>query len=51
MVDWRYSVDTTDPAYYKWKQWVFLQLYKAGLAYKKEGCGQLVSRGQDGARQ
>jgi leucyl-tRNA synthetase len=36
MVDWRYSVDTTDPAYYKWTQWVFLQLYKAGLAYKKK---------------
>ncbi len=37
MVDWRYSVDTTDPAYYKWTQWVFLQLYKQGLAYKKKG--------------
>jgi leucyl-tRNA synthetase len=37
MVDWRYSVDTTDPSYYKWTQWVFLQLYKRGLAYKKKG--------------
>ncbi|HJU76244.1 MAG TPA: leucine--tRNA ligase [Gemmatimonadaceae bacterium] len=36
MVDWRYSVDTTDPAYYKWTQWVFLQLYKRGLAYRKK---------------
>jgi len=27
-------VDTTDPAYYKWTQWIFLQLYKAGLAYR-----------------
>jgi leucyl-tRNA synthetase len=36
MVDWRYSVDTTDPSYYKWTQWVFLQLYKRGLAYKKK---------------
>ena len=36
MVDWRYAVNTTDPAYYKWTQWVFLQLYKRGLAYKKE---------------
>ncbi|HEY7567095.1 MAG TPA: leucine--tRNA ligase [Gemmatimonadaceae bacterium] len=36
MVDWRYSVDTTDPSYYRWTQWVFLQLYKAGLAYKKK---------------
>ncbi len=37
MVDWRYQVDTTDPQYYKWTQWIFLQLYKAGLAYKKKG--------------
>ena len=36
MVDWRYSVDTTDPSYYKWTQWVFLQLYKRGLAYRKK---------------
>jgi leucyl-tRNA synthetase len=35
MVDWTHSVDTTDPAYYKWTQWVFLQLYRQGLAYKK----------------
>jgi leucyl-tRNA synthetase len=37
MVDWRYQVDTTDPRYYKWTQWIFLQLYKAGLAYKSKG--------------
>jgi leucyl-tRNA synthetase len=36
MVDWRQSVDTTHPSYYKWTQWVFLQLYKHGLAYKKK---------------
>jgi len=36
MVDWRYSVDTTDPRYYKWTQWVFLKLYEKGLAYKKK---------------
>ncbi|HEX5831221.1 MAG TPA: leucine--tRNA ligase, partial [Gemmatimonadaceae bacterium] len=36
MVDWRYAVDTTDPSYYRWTQWVFLQLYKQGLAYKKQ---------------
>jgi leucyl-tRNA synthetase len=35
MVDWRYSVDTTQPDYYRWTQWVFLQLYQQGLAYKK----------------
>jgi leucyl-tRNA synthetase len=37
MVDWRHELSTTDPAYYKWTQWVFLQLYKQGLAYKKKG--------------
>ncbi len=37
MFDWRHEVSTTDPAYYKWTQWIFLQLYKAGKAYKKLG--------------
>jgi leucyl-tRNA synthetase len=36
MVDWTHSLSTTDPEYYKWTQWVFLQLLKQGLAYKKE---------------
>ncbi len=36
MFDWEHAVDTTDPAYYKWTQWVFLQLFKAGLAERKE---------------
>ena len=36
MVDWRYSLSTTDPGYYKWTQWVFLQLLKRGLAYRKK---------------
>jgi leucyl-tRNA synthetase len=35
MVDWRHELSTTDPAYYKWTQWVFLELYRRGLAYKK----------------
>src|SRR5438132_131310 len=35
MFDWRHELSTTDPAYYKWTQWLFLQLLKAGLAYKK----------------
>ena len=34
--DWDYSVETCMPDYYKWTQWLFLELYKAGLAYKKE---------------
>ena len=32
--DWDRVVDTTDPKYYKWTQWIFLQMYKKGLAYK-----------------
>jgi len=35
MFDWGHEVSTTDPAYYKWTQWIFTQLFNAGLAYKK----------------
>jgi leucyl-tRNA synthetase len=35
MFDWRHELSTTDPAYYKWTQWLFLQLFKRGLAYRK----------------
>src|ERR1043165_2074147 len=34
--DWRHELSTPDPAYYKWTQWVFLQLYRAGKAYRKK---------------
>ncbi len=36
MFDWRHELSTTDPKYYKWTQWLFLQLYQAGKAYKKK---------------
>ena len=36
MVDWRYTLSTTEPDYYKWTQWVFLQFFNRGLAYKKK---------------
>ncbi len=35
--DWSREVDTTDPRYYKWTQWIFVQLYKGGLAYRGKG--------------
>lgn len=34
--DWEREVNTTDPEYFKWTQWIFLQMFKKGLAYKKE---------------
>ncbi len=37
MFDWDHTVDTTDPAYYKWTQWLFIQLYKEGLIERKFG--------------
>lgn len=34
--DWSKEINTTDPSYYKWTQWIFLEMFKRGLAYKKE---------------
>ncbi|MCJ7627847.1 MAG: class I tRNA ligase family protein, partial [Longimicrobiales bacterium] len=36
MFDWKHTVNTSDPAYYRWTQWIFVQLFKAGLAERKE---------------
>jgi len=36
MYDWSLEVNSSDPSYYKWTQWIFIQLYKKGLAYRKE---------------
>lgn len=36
MFDWSHTVDTSDPAYYRWTQWIFVQLFRAGLAERKE---------------
>jgi leucyl-tRNA synthetase len=37
IIDWSHEVNTTDPAFYRWTQWLFLRLYRAGLAEQREG--------------
>ena len=53
MVDWRHTLSTTDPDYYKWTQWIFLQLLDRGLAYRKQAavnwcpnCGTVLANEQ-----
>ncbi|HEX7337517.1 MAG TPA: leucine--tRNA ligase [Gemmatimonadales bacterium] len=46
MFDWRHELSTTDPKYYKWTQWLFLQLLKAGKAYKKAAAVNWCPRDQ-----
>ena len=53
MYDWSHPVNTTDPSYYAWTQWIFLKLYEAGLAEKKEapvnwcpGCNTVLANEQ-----
>ena len=46
--DWDRVVNTTDPGYYKWTQWIFLQLYKHGLAYKTTSTYAAHQRGHRG---
>ena len=40
VIDWSHEVVTSDPSYYKWTQWLFLELFKKGLAYRKEAPAQ-----------
>ena len=49
--DWDRTLNTCDPQYYHWNQWLFLKMFERGLAYRKGQFGQLVPERPDGAGQ
>src|SRR5438132_1245333 len=47
MFDWRHELSTTDPRYYKWTQWIFLQLFKAGIAFRRKAAERSTARSEE----